>query len=193
MEFVGFARKKLDDVEAADVPGEHVLACDDQQEALFDLRSRAYQAAAPLQRLEHALLPWTTYFVLPLFAFANAGVRVVGFDVAKMVTQPVFLGIFLGLLVGKTLGITAFTWGAVRTRLSDLPGGVGWRDITGGGMLGAIGFTMSLFIANLAFRDQLLLGEAKLAILVTSAVAAALGYTFLRLFSSAASAEGSTE
>ncbi len=188
--FVRYARERLDDVEAADVPGEHVLECDTQQEALFELRHEANSAAAPLQRLEHALLPWTTFLVLPLFAFANAGVRLVGYDFGRMLTQPVFLGIFFGLLVGKTAGITAFSFAAVKTRASDLPGGVAWRDILGGGVLGAIGFTMSLFIANLAFKDPLLLGEAKLAILLTSTVAAAIGYAFLRFFSSAAGTGG---
>jgi NhaA family Na+:H+ antiporter len=182
--FVSFGRERLDEIEAIDVPGAHVLMCDEQQEIAFDLRRKASYAAAPLQRLEHALHPWTTFFVLPLFALANAGVRLVGVDVGAVITQPVVLGVFFGMLLGKPIGISLTSWLAVRLGVADLPSGVAWRHIIGGGILGAIGFTMSLFIDNLAFKDPVLLAEAKVAILATSLVAGVVGYLYLRAMGS---------
>lgn len=191
--FVEYGRGKLDEIEALDVPGEHVLMCDEQQEIAFKLRKKALLSAAPLQRLEHALHPWSTYVILPLFALANAGVRLIGLDVGHILVQPVVIGIFLGLLVGKPLGISLMTWIAVKLGLADLPSGVGWRDVIGGGILGAIGFTMSLFIANLAFRSDALLAEAKVGVLVTSLIAGIGGYVFLRFFSSTAKSPAGAE
>ncbi len=182
-EFCEMAREKLDEIESVDVPGAHVLEDDRQQEAAYEIRQYATHSAAPLQRIEHALLPVTAFVVLPLFAFANAGVRLVDYDIGALVFEPVTLGIFFGLILGKPLGITIMAWAAVRLGLSDLPGGVRWRHVLGGGMLAAIGFTMSLFVTNLAFRNSLLAAEAKLAVIVTSAVAGAIGYLYLRSLS----------
>jgi NhaA family Na+:H+ antiporter len=189
LDFVGYGRERLDEIEAIDVPGEHVLMCDEQQEIAFDLRRSAGRSAAPLQRLEHALHPWTTYAILPLFALANAGVRLVGIDMGAVVTQPVVLGIFFGMILGKPLGISAMSWIAVRMRLADLPLGVTWAHIIGGGILGAIGFTMSLFIDTLAFNDPVLVADAKVAILVTSLTAGVAGYAYLRALGSRDGAE----
>jgi NhaA family Na+:H+ antiporter len=163
-----------------------VLADDLQQEAAFEISRVSPQIASPLQRMEHALHPFTTFVVLPLFALANADIRLVGLNVPHLALQPVVLGIFLGLLIGKPLGITALTWLAVRLRLSELPAGVTWRQMIGGAILGGIGFTMSLFIATLAFQDPTLLSEAKIAVLITSAVAGAVGYAYLRLMAGSA-------
>ena len=135
--------------------------------------------------MEHSLHPFTTFVVLPLFALANASLRLVGLDVAALLVEPVTLGIFFGLMIGKPLGIATFSWLSVRLGLADLPRGVAWKHILGAGMLGGIGFTMSLFVANLAFTDPILLDEAKLAVLGTSFVAGAVGYVFLRVTSRA--------
>ncbi|MDP2181135.1 MAG: Na+/H+ antiporter NhaA [Actinomycetota bacterium] len=178
--FIEWARGKLDEIELQDVPGSHVLDDPVQQHRSFEIREAARYTAAPLQRLEHTLLPLTSFIVLPLFALANAGVTLVDYDVGALLLEPVTVGVFLGLLVGKTLGITAFTWLAVRFRLADLPAQVGWAHIVGAGMLGGIGFTMSLFVSNLAFRGELLRAEAKLGILLTSVIAGVLGYLVLR-------------
>jgi NhaA family Na+:H+ antiporter len=142
----------------------------------------ASQTAAPLQRLEHALLPFSTFVVLPVFALFNASVRFVGYDFSRFATEPLVIGIFLGLLLGKPIGIGLATFATVRLGVSDLPEGLTWRHVVGGGVLAGIGFTMSLFVANLAFTDLVLLTEARLAILVTSFVAGVLGYLALRFF-----------
>jgi NhaA family Na+:H+ antiporter len=180
MEFCALAREKLDEIEREDIPGAHVLQDDSQQEAAYEIRSLAAHSAAPLQRIEHALHPFTTFFVLPLFAFANAGIRLVDYDLANLILEPVTIGVMLGLLLGKPLGIASMTWLAVRLGVTDLPHGVEWKHILGAGMLGGIGFTMSIFIANLAFRNEVFLTEAKLAVLVTSAMAGTVAYVYLR-------------
>ncbi len=180
LDYCEFAREKLDEIEESDQPDTHVLEDDAQQEAAFEIRRVSPQIASPLQRLEHALHPFTTFVVLPLFALANADIRLVGLDVDRLILQPVVLGIFFGLLIGKPIGISLLTWLSVRFGLSELPAGVSWRQIVGGGILGGIGFTMSLFIATLAFEDPTLLSEAKIAVLITSVVAGTAGYLFLR-------------
>jgi NhaA family Na+:H+ antiporter len=130
--------------------------------------------------MEHALHPWVTYGILPLFAFANAGVRVVG-HLADALTHPVSIGIVVGLVIGKQVGITSFAALAVRLRLANLPAGVTWQHIYGAAWLGGIGFTMALFIGALAFTDPRLVEVSKVGILVASLIAGIGGYTVLRL------------
>lgn len=139
------------------------------------------EAVSPLARTEHALLPWTSFVILPLFALANAGVDLSRSAIADAVVSPVAIGIALGLLVGKPLGIAVGSFVAVRTRLGHLSADVGWGDIAGMGMTAGIGFTVALFIAELAFPRGPLLEQAKIAILFASAAAGVLGYAILRL------------
>ncbi|HVM45149.1 MAG TPA: Na+/H+ antiporter NhaA [Candidatus Thermoplasmatota archaeon] len=129
--------------------------------------------ASPLLRLEHALVPWVAFGIVPVFALANAGVRIEG-DLAAALTSPLSVGIVVGLLAGKLIGILAFPWLAVRLRLTALPTGASWRHMTGVALLAAIGFTMSLFIAGLALEPADL-ARGKLAILVASTLAAVSG------------------
>lgn len=178
--FVDWAREKLDEIEGSDVPGSHVLQDPAQQYCALEIREAAKHTAAPLQRLEAGLHPFATYIVLPLFALANAGVTLTGYNILDIIFEPVSIGIFMGLALGKTLGIFGFTWLAVKLKLAQLPQGIRWQHIFGAGILGGIGFTMSLFVSNLAFRGQLLQAEAKLSILLTSVIVGALGYAYLR-------------
>lgn len=180
LDFVTLSRDRLRAIENADSPDAHVLEDDVQQEYAFQICRTSNLIASPLQRMEHALHPVTTFVVLPLFALANANLRLVDLDVGGLLVQPVTFGVFLGLLVGKPVGIALFSWLAVKLRLTDLPSGLTWRHVIGGGILGGIGFTMSLFVANLAFAEPGLLDAAKLAVLATSIVAGAVGYLFLR-------------
>jgi Na+:H+ antiporter, NhaA family len=182
--FVSSTRDRLDRIETTYVEGSNVLEDDDQQLEALRIRSEASHTAAPLQRLEFALHPFTTFVVLPLFALSNAGVRIVGTDVRAALVTPVALGVIFGLLVGKPLGIALLSWAAIKARIADLPEGVGWPHMLGAGLLGGIGFTMSLFVASLAFRRTDLIADAKLAILVASALAGVLGYVVLRSVSS---------
>ncbi len=119
--------------------------------------------------------------ILPLFALANAGVELSSAALRASVTSVVALGIVLGLVVGKPLGVLGASWLACRTGATALPGDVGWGDLTGMGAMAGVGFTMGLFIAELAFERAPQLDEAKVAILFASVVAAALGYVILRI------------
>ncbi len=118
--------------------------------------------------------------VLPLFALSNAGVRFVGGDFAAAISTPIALGVLLGLVVGKPLGIALMSLVAVKLRVADLPEGVGWPQLLGAGLLGGIGFTMSLFVASLAFRGTAEINEAKMAILLASVIAGVAGFLVLR-------------
>ena len=123
--------------------------------------------------------PWVVFVIMPLFALANAGV-VLGEDFAAALLNPVSLGIVAGLLLGKQLGIILFAWLAVKSGISEMPGGVTWLHIYGAGWLAGIGFTMSLFISDLAFADSPLLEVAKLGILTASLIAGIAGWSIIR-------------
>jgi NhaA family Na+:H+ antiporter len=177
--FVARNRSNLSAFERHSLPGKNVLTNAGQQEALHAVREACRQAAPPAHRMEHALHPWVMYLVMPVFAFFNAGVAFEG-SLSKALSQPASLGVFLGLVVGKPVGITLFSWIAVRLRWAALPDHVGWRHIAGAACIGGIGFTMSLFIAGLAFEGPLL-AAGKIGILVASATAAAIGALVLRV------------
>jgi NhaA family Na+:H+ antiporter len=153
-----------------------------QQAAAQTLEVIAERIQSPLQRMERALNPWVAYLIVPLFAFANAGVVLSG-NVEETVTSPIFLGIVGGLVLGKPLGITLFSWIAVKTGIAGMPFGVTWRQLFASSWLAGIGFTMSLFIANLAFDSAALLSTAKIGILVASVLAGCIGFALVILTS----------
>ncbi|SUG73940.1 Na(+)/H(+) antiporter 1 [Salmonella enterica subsp. enterica] len=136
---------------------------------------------SPAKRLEHVLHPWVAYLILPLFAFANAGVSLQGVTIDGL-TSMLPLGIIAGLLIGKPLGISLFCWLALRFKLAHLPQGTTYQQIMAVGILCGIGFTMSIFIASLAFGnvDPELINWAKLGILIGSLLSAVVGYSWLR-------------
>lgn len=147
------------------------------------IQELARQTESPLERLERMVHPWTSYLVLPLFALVNAGVALSAEFIRQVSTSAVTLGVMLGLLIGKVLGVTGFAWLAVRLGWAALPGGVAWRHITGAGLIGGVGFTVSLFITGLAFSETLLIEEAKVGVIAASLIAASAGYLFLLLVS----------
>lgn len=131
------------------------------------------------EKVEKFFLPITTFFVLPVFAFANAGFPVSA-D-ALTTNQSILWGIFFGLVGGKVLGITLASWLLVKVNVAQLPKGVAWKHITGIGFIAGIGFTVSIFITELAFSDnQAFINTAKMGIFIASATSALLGYTILR-------------
>jgi Na+:H+ antiporter, NhaA family len=144
------------------------------------LATLSREAVSPLARAEAALHPWTSYLVIPLFAFANAGVRLSAEALRDATTSPVTLGVVLGLVVGKILGIMLASAIAVRTGVGRLPAGCGWRHMVGMSAVAGIGFTVSLFIAELAFEEPGLGGEAKVGIFAASLLAGVIGYVVLR-------------
>ena len=147
----------------------------------FFIPLKTHQGRSPSRELEHVLQPWVAFLILPLFAFANAGVVLSGVSLESL-SSHLPLGIMAGLLIGKPLGISLFCWLAIKLKLATLPRGTKFSDIMAIGVLCGIGFTMSIFITSLAFGD----GEgewvilAKLGILLGSLLSAVIGYTMLR-------------
>lgn len=182
--FARFASSTANDVGAAVVsPG---LLAGDIQEKISSIEDVCERAQSPMQRLEHGLVPWCGFFIIPVFALANAGVPLStgGVALSDIVKYPEYLGVAFGLIIGKPLGIFAASYIAVKLGLGALPTGVSFKHIHGAAWLGGIGFTMSLFIAGLAFKSGdettvLQLNAAKLGILSGSTVAAIFGLVIL--------------
>jgi NhaA family Na+:H+ antiporter len=151
------------------------------QDAL-ELAAVAKASVSPLDRLEHALHPWSSFVIIPLFALANAGVRFIGSEesVAQQVFSPVALAVAAGLLIGKPVGITVATWIGVKLNIGELPRRTTMKTIAGLGALAGIGFTVSLFVTELAFKEPLLADEAKLGIFIGSGIAGVIGFLVLR-------------
>lgn len=142
---------------------------------LSQIRKAQRELLAPVQRVQAALHPWVAYGIMPLFALANAGVQVDGLSLGLESARPVYLGIFLALVLGKPVGVILSCVILVKSRLCRLPEGVQWRGIVLIGLLAGIGFTMSIFMAGLAFEDHRLLDASKLSVLAASGSAAMTG------------------
>jgi NhaA family Na+:H+ antiporter len=149
--------------------------------ALFvPLRAPDENGEPPLKRAEHGLAPWVAFGVMPIFAFANAGVDLRGLSLAELF-GPIPLGIAAGLFLGKQLGIMSFVWVSTRLGIARLPDGITWTHIYGAALLAGIGFTMSLFIGTLAFADPAHAAGVRLGVLSGSLLSALAGYAVLRL------------
>ena len=153
------------------------LPAEPDAESLRSLAVQGNEVVSVAERLEHLLHPWTSYVVIPLFALANAGLRFDSFGGA--LTSRVALAVIVGLVVGKLVGISLASWLAMRTNLARLPDGVRWPHLVGAAAVAGIGFTVSLFIANLAFTDPQLIADAKFGILGGSVIAGATGAVIL--------------
>lgn len=134
---------------------------------------------SPLHALEYMLKPWVAFMIMPIFAFANAGLELKDLSLNNLV-DPIPLGIILGLFIGKQIGVFIAIWLSVKLRICNMPSGTTWMQIYGLSILCGIGFTMSLFIGSLAFTDHLLLSEVRLGVLVGSTLSGMFGYTLLR-------------
>lgn len=177
-DFLTQGRAFLDSFERAGVSAEKRHMQDGHRAAVYALESACEYVESPMQRLEHALYPWVTYLIMPLFGLANAGVELSG-DLGTLLTHRVSLGVIIGLVVGKQVGITLFSWLAIRLRLASLPHGITWRQLYGTAWLGGVGFTISIFITTLAFGGTALLATAKIAVLVASVIAGSVGWLIL--------------
>lgn len=144
------------------------------------LADLARESISPLSRLLHLLHNWSAFVIVPLFALANAGVSFAGIDLVDSITSRVALGVALGLVVGKVVGVTAFSWLVVKLGWGRLPSGVRWQHMIGTAALAGIGFTVALFIAELAFTDDTIIDLSKIGIFTGSIVAGVLGYLILR-------------
>ncbi|HXP08494.1 MAG TPA: Na+/H+ antiporter NhaA, partial [Acidobacteriaceae bacterium] len=171
-EFLHQSRGLLDQFEANDINSAKA------HHAIHLLEQKCEMIESPLHRIEHALQPWVSFMIMPIFAFANAGVPIFG-KVGAAMTHPVTLGVLFGLLFGKPLGITLFARLAAKTSLGSRPASVTWGEIFGASWLCGIGFTMSLFIASLALGDGDLLDMSKIGTLGASIAAGGIGSALL--------------
>ena len=176
--FVEETEERLVRLRAMPVSDRSVLGSREQLDALESIHAQASDALPAGLVLEHSLHPLQTWLILPLFALANAGVAIGG-DVTAVLRSPVPLGIIAGLVVGKPAGILLASWLAVKSGRGALPMGVTWVQLAGAGCLAGIGFTMSLFVADLAFADALLTATAKVGILAASLASGVVGIAVL--------------
>lgn len=175
--FLNISRRELATFSEDEIHRKSILLTSEQQDSV-ETMVEAYEAVqSPLVRLEHHLHPITAYFVMPLFAFANAGVRIS--DLSLAMFSSVSLGILLGLLVGKPLGIAGATYVADRLGWARKPSRLSWKHIIGAAILGGVGFTMSIFITDLAFADAQVIAMSKLIIVGTSLAMGIVGTVYL--------------
>ena len=172
------ARYRLDELEAMELSQESMIDDDDQLDAIEGLHEAAGDMMPSGLKLEHYLHPAQAFLILPLFALANAGVHL-NVNLVDALKNPITLGVILGLVVGKPVGVALFSWLALRTGRCSLPEGVSWGQILGAGFLAGIGFTMSLFVSDLAFDVSDSISSAKIGILVASLAAGVIGYIIL--------------
>ncbi len=179
--FLEMVSKRLEDIQCRDGScGESILVNQNHLNAVQEINLACREVETPLQRLEHGLSSWVGYLVLPLFALANAGIALTGLEPVAALTDPITLGIAMGLVLGKPLGIFIFTFGMAWILKTGLIQGTSWTQILGVGLLGGIGFTMSLFVSNLSFTDSVHLEYAKIGIMIGSFISAGAGYALLR-------------
>jgi len=178
--FVYSTRKALDIFERAhDDPNHDVKQSSIRRAAVNAIMHNARYVIPPLHRMEHAIHPWAAFVIIPVFALANAGIEIHG-GVGEIIADPISLGVIFGLFIGKPLGIVLFAWLGVKIGVAVLPRGISWMHILGTGFLAGIGFTMAIFIANLAFStDPVSLEHAKLAVLIASTLSAIAGMAIL--------------
>jgi len=177
--FLEAAGRRLKALAAMTLSRESMISDRQQLEQISEIHIASGDMRPPGLTLEHHCHPILVFVVLPLFALFNAGI-VLGSGSVSALGSPVGLGIILGLVLGKPLGIVFFSWLAVRSGQADLPEGVDWGQIAGAGCLAGVGFTMSLFISDMAFSGETLVREAKMGILAASLIAGVAGYLLLR-------------
>jgi len=175
--FASAAQDLIDRFKLAEETGNEEV----QSGILAQMEDLTQGTEAPLDRLERALHRWVSFGIVPLFALANAGVHVTSDTADAAISSPVSQGVFLGLLLGKPLGIFLVTWLAVRIRICEMPNGSTWPQVLSVGILGGIGFTVSLLLTDLGFERELLIDEAKLGVLTASLAAGLAGLAFLWL------------
>jgi NhaA family Na+:H+ antiporter len=178
-EFLARGRRLLDDFEAACYVAPSILTNEPQQQATHALGLLVQQVETPMTYLQSRLTPVVAFAILPVFAFANAGVPLTT-GLGAAVQNPVAWGVAAGLILGKPIGIALFSLMAVGLGIASLPRAIGWRHIAGVACLGGVGFTISLFITELAFGEGELAHAARVGIFVGSLVAGTLGYFVLR-------------
>lgn len=188
--FISWSGDKVREASNAFKPEEPVISQGDYLQTVQALSRVANQVVPPATRLEHKLYPWVYFAILPLFALSNADVSFLGSDPAKFLTDPILYGVMLGLLVGKPVGIFLFSFVIVKMKVAKLPENTNWMHMLGAGILGGVGFTMAIFVANLAFPNDEMVATAKAGILLASLIAGVLGFLLLFFQAKAAQKRG---
>lgn len=177
--FFGWSRDRIREAHESFDATKPVVKQSEYMEAVGRISRVSKQVIPPATRLEHRLYPWVYFGILPLFALTNADVTFLSGDLPHMVTSSVTIGVFFGLVIGKPLGIMLMSFLTIKLRIASLPENVNWYHMLGASILGGVGFTMAIFVANLAFVDPVMVAEAKLGILSASLVAGVVGFVFL--------------
>jgi Na+:H+ antiporter, NhaA family len=152
----------------------------EQLQVMDEIKIDTNKAIPPLQQLEHALHPFVNFIIIPIFALANAGVYMLDIRVDQLFETNVALGVGLGLLVGKVVGVVGLTWLSIRLKVAPWPEGMNLKNLFGLGLLAAIGFTMSIFVTQLAFSHEEYITQAKIGIFAASIIGGVLGYNLLK-------------
>lgn len=160
--------------------GDDVLTNEERLTLIQAMEKNCEKILTPLQKFEHFLHPWVAFLIMPIFAFANAGVTIEN-NFSEALFNPISIGIILGLFLGKQLGIFGFSYLAIKLGLASKPEGVNFDKMYGAGVLAGIGFTMSLFIANLAFPTENLLNVAKVGVLTASLISGIVGFIIVKV------------
>ena len=179
-DFFKTVKRSMSTLQNSEVTQDSMVDDDEQFTALSDISSAANDMTPAGLVLERYLHIGQAFLILPLFAFFNAGVKIGG-DFFDILSNPVSLGVILGLVVGKQVGVMLFSWLTVKSGKAELPAGVNWAQMWGVSCLAGIGFTMSIFVDELAFNDQAIIDEAKVGVLAASLIAGILGYLVLKI------------
>lgn len=163
--------------EECNTQGEKTVLSKKQLHAIDEIRTLAEDTTSPLQLLEHNLHGWVSYLIMPIFAFSNAGVV---FSLGGNTNIQLLLNIAASMIIGNIIGIFSFSWAAIKLKIAELPDNVNSKQLIGASCLGGLGFTMALFINNLAYTDIALINSAKMGILLGSVTAGTLGYLIIR-------------
>jgi NhaA family Na+:H+ antiporter len=184
LRFSQHVRSLLDKFDSSHRPGQSIMQNETQKSILQTLENGVHIVETPLQRMEHSMHLPVAFLIIPLFALANAGIPIQLEGMGAMLSHPVTLGVMVGLTIGKIIGIAGFSWVAIKIGVSTLPPGTNMSQIFGVSLIGGIGFTMSIFIAELAFAGQPeFLLMAKIGILFASLLAGISGYLWLYILS----------
>jgi NhaA family Na+:H+ antiporter len=176
-QFLEICRCQMADISGEEKGRKNILLTPEQQDSLEDIEDAYGAVQNPLVRLEHQLHPFSAFVVIPLFALANAGIQISGISFSFL--EPISLGILLGLVLGKPLGIIGATYISQRLGWVHKPESLSWKHIIGAGILGGVGFTMSIFITQLAFEDDTMIALSKLIIVACSLVMGVVGVLYL--------------
>lgn len=173
-------KKQLDTFNHLDKNDQVEALTNEQVQILHEIKTITNDATPPLQRLEHLLHPIVTFIIIPIFAFANAGVSFLDISLETLFSTSILVGVTLGLFVGKIIGVVGFTWLSIKIKVANYPSGMNLKNLVGIGFLAAIGFTMSLFVTSLAFSNPLYQTQAKVGIFIASILGAVIGYFLLK-------------